>query len=69
MKQIIEKLRKHTKDPKGDFPSMINLQEGMCKNYTYPFLYKKKKSDGSFTSKTYEMQVKINYNPFTGEKL
>lgn len=68
MEEQEEKFREHTGDPDGYFPFALMLPK--CnKGYYLPFKYRKKKKDGSFTQKKFELNVTINYNPFTGEKL
>lgn len=68
MEESTKNFRDHLGDPEGYFPSALNLAS-MDRVYNIPFYYRKKKSNGQFTKKEFVMHVKMNYNPFTGEKL
>ncbi len=69
MDTIVAKLRENLKDPEGDFPNMIVLENPPRKAYMLEFQYRKKKSSGDFEKKQSVMNVEIKYNPFSGEKL
>lgn len=71
MNDIEEKLREHTGDPNGSFPTIFTFpgKGKIDKKYVLEFGYKKKNRDGSFQKKESYMKVAISYNPFTGEKL
>lgn len=70
MKDLIERLRKELDDPIGDFPAALIIENNeMVKKYVLPFMFRKKKKDGSYTTKQFERGVIMKFNPFTGEKL
>jgi hypothetical protein len=68
MQEILNHVRSKTGDSEADF-SWFYTFDGEGKTYTFPVKYRKKKRDGEFTKKIFEMPVKIQFCPFTGEKL
>ncbi|CAA0157818.1 hypothetical protein [Tenacibaculum maritimum] len=70
MKQIINKLREKTKDPEGDFASMLAFSEtSVEKKYYMEFFYREQNTDGSFKQAPTSVKVSIAYCPFTGKEL
>jgi len=66
----IEKLiQQKTNDPKAGFNAGLYWLGKEGRNILIPCKYRKPKKDGSFTDKYYEIDIMIEYCPFTGKPL
>ena len=71
-KQIeeLEKLiQEKTEDPKAGFNANLYFFSKDGRHIMIPCKYRKKKKNGEFTDKYFEIDVMINYCPFTGKPL
>lgn len=70
MEEVEKLLREKTGDPNGCFDSALVIQDGvLVSRRVIGFRHRRKKMDGSYTSKTYTVDVVIKFDPFTGEPL
>ena len=66
----VEKLiQEKTGDPKAGFNANLYFFGKDGRHIMMPCKYRKKKKNGDFTDKYFEIDVMINYCPFTGKPL